>query len=314
MKQKLILIGNGMAGVRTLEELLKIAPDMYDITVFGAEPYGNYNRILLSPVLAGEKTIDEIMLNDRQWYKDNNITLHTSEVVTEIDRKRRHVITDNKMVVKYDVLLLATGSDPIIIPVPGSTLEGVIAFRDIHDVDKMLDAASKYKHAVVIGGGLLGLEAANGLMKQGMTVTTVHLMDTLMERQMDTVSGDMLKRSLEERDMTFLMGAQTSEIVGKDGRVSAVRFKDGSEIPADMVIMAVGIKPKIDLAKKANIYCERGIVVNDTMQTFDPSIYAVGECVQHRQQIYGLVAPLFEQGKVCANHLAKWVMPVMKAQ
>ncbi len=305
MKEKLVLVGNGMAGVRTLEELLKIAPDMYDITVFGSEPYGNYNRILLSPVLAGEKTIDDIMLNTLAWYEDNNITLHTNKTIVDIDRKGRKVIADDGSEEAYDRLLLATGSNPFIIPVPGHDLAGVIGFRDIHDVDTMLDTAKKHQHAVVIGGGLLGLEAANGLKIQGMDVTVIHIMDTLMERQMDTVSGDMLKSALEDKGLNFRMNAQTEAILG-DERVTGLRFKDGSEIPADIVVMAAGIRPNIALAEKVGIHCERGIVVNDTMQTFDPKIYSVGECVQHRGETYGLVAPLFEQAKVCANHLAKY--------
>ena len=305
MREKLVLVGNGMAGMRTVEELLKIAPDMYDITVFGAEPYGNYNRILLSPVLAGDKTIDEIMLNDEQWYADNGITLHKGKWITEIDRRNRVVKADNGTEESYDRLLLATGSNPFIIPVPGCDLPGVISFRDIHDVDSMLDASKKHKHAVVIGGGLLGLEAANGLMLQGMHVTVVHLPETLMERQMDLVSGAMLKKSLEERGLHFLMGSNTEAILGED-HVNGVRFKGGLEIAADLVVMAVGIRPNIELAEKTGLYCERGIVVNDTMQTYDPRIYSVGECVQHRGLAYGLVAPLFEQAKVCANHLAKF--------
>ncbi len=304
MKQKLVLVGNGMAGVRALEELLKIAPDQYDITVFGSEPYGNYNRILLSPVLAGEKTINEIMLNDEQWYVDNGISLHKGKKIVDINRAARKVIAEDGTEESYDRLILATGSNPFIIPVPGKELEGVIAFRDINDVDVMLASAKKeHGKAVVIGGGLLGLEAANGLMKQGMEVTVVHLMDSLMERQLDKPAASLLKRSLEERGLNFLMEAQTEAVIGKD-KVEAVRFKDGLEIAADLVVMAVGIRPNIELAKKVGLHCERGIVVSDTMQTFDPSIYAVGECVQHRGETYGLVAPLFEQGKVCANHLA----------
>jgi len=305
MKEKLVLVGNGMAGVRTLEELLKIAPEKYDITVFGAEPYGNYNRILLSPVLAGEKTIDDIMLNTLEWYEENNITLHTGKKVINIDRKARRVIADDGTEESYDRLLLATGSNPFIIPVPGHDKDGVIGFRDIHDVDTMLDSAKSDKSAVVIGGGLLGLEAANGLMLQGMTVTVVHLMNTLMERQMDPVSGEMLKQELEAKGLNFLMGAQTEEILG-DERVTGVRFKDGAEISADLVVMAAGIRPNIELAERIGLHAERGIVVNDTMQTFDPKIYSVGECVQHRGETYGLVAPLFEQAKVCANHLAEY--------
>ncbi len=305
MKQKLVLVGNGMAGVRTLEELLKLAPDMYDITVFGAEPHGNYNRILLSPVLAGEKTINDIILNDLKWYADNHITLHTGKEITTIDRRARQVIAADGTVAEYDRLLLATGSNPFIIPVPGSDLPGVIGFRDIKDVDTMLDTASKHKHAVVVGGGLLGLEAANGLKLQGMSVTVVHLTETLMERQLDEVAGKMLQKALEARGLHFLMATQTEAILG-DERVRGVRFKGGLEIAADIVVMAAGIRPNTALAKKAGIYCERGIVVNDTMQTYDPKVYAVGECVQHRGNTYGLVAPLFEQAKVCANHLAQY--------
>jgi len=303
MKEKLILIGNGMAGVRTLEELLKIAPNKYDITVFGSEPYGNYNRILLSPVLSGEKTIEDIMINDLQWYQDNDINLLTGKKITTIDRKKRCVIADDGTEASYDRLLLATGSNPFIIPITGSDLPGVISFRDIHDVDAMLDAAKKYKHVVVIGGGLLGLEAANGLKEQGMDVTVVHLLDTLMERQLDKPAADLLQAALEERGLNFMMQAETAELLG-DSRVRGVRFKDGTEIPADLVVMAVGIRPNTELAESAGIYCERGVVINDTMQTYDPNIYAVGECVQHRKETYGLVAPLFDMAKVCANHLA----------
>ncbi len=304
MKEKLILIGNGMAGMRAVEELLELAPEMYDITVFSSEPHGNYNRILLSPVLTGEKTIDEIMLNEEQWYRDNGITLYKGKTVTEIIRRQQEVVADDGARFAYDRLLVATGSNPFIIPVPGSDLPGVIPFRDIADVDAMLDAAKNHRHAVVIGGGLLGLEAANGLLKQGMKVTVIHLMDTLMERQLDGVAGKMLKQELEQRGIQFELKASTKEIIGRD-RVQGVVLEDGREVTADIVVMAVGIRPNVELAKKANIYTERGIVVNDTMQTYDPRIYAVGECVQHRNETYGLVAPLFEQAKVCANHLAQ---------
>lgn len=304
MKQKLVLVGNGMAGMRAIEELMSLAPDMYDITVFGNEPYGNYNRILLSPVLSGEKTIDEIMLNDEQWYIDNNVTLHKGKAVVKIDRHKRKVIAEDGTEAVYDRLLLATGSTPFMIPVPGHDLPGVIPFRDIADIDTMLDAAKHYRHAVVIGGGLLGLEAANGLLKQGMKVTVVHLTDTLMERQMDSVSGKMLKKELEARGLLFELKATTKELIGRK-RVQGVVLEDGRELTADLVVMAVGIRPNIELAKSARLQCNRGILVNDTMQTYDPRIYAVGECVEHRDQCYGLVAPLFEQAKVCANHLVE---------
>ncbi len=304
MKEKLILIGNGMAGIRTVEELLKLAPDKYDITVFGAEPLPNYNRILLSPVLAGEKRFEDIVLNGDAWYAANGITLHKGREVVAIERGRRKVVAADGTEAPYDRLVLATGSNPFVIPVPGKELAGVVTFRDMHDIERMLAAAKSRKHAVVIGGGLLGLEAANGLLKQGMSVTVVHLLDTLMEKQLDKPAAALLKRSLEERGLTFLMPAQTEAILGEQ-YVRAVRLKDGTEIAADLVVMAVGIRPNFALAKKAGLYCERGIVVNDTLQTYDPRIYAVGECVQHRGQTYGLVAPLFEQAKVCANHLAE---------
>ncbi len=303
-KQKLVMIGNGMAGVRTLEEVLKLAPGHYEITVFGAEPHPNYNRIMLSPVLAGEKTIDDIILNSREWYEENGIRLITGDPVVEIDRVHGSITTRSGLSAGYDRLLISTGSNPFIIPVPGHEKKGVIGFRDIADVEAMLEAASSYKNAVVIGGGLLGLEAANGLMKQGMNVSVVHLLDSLMERQLDKPASAMLKVSLEDRGMQFLMEAQTAEILGED-RVTGVRFADGSEVAADLVVMAVGIRPNVELAQKAGLHCERGIVVNDTMQTYDPKIYAVGECVQHRNACYGLVAPLFEQAKVAANHLAQ---------
>ncbi|HEV7913981.1 MAG TPA: nitrite reductase large subunit NirB [Albitalea sp.] len=311
-KMKLVMVGNGMAGVRTLEELLKIAPDLYDITVFGAEPHPNYNRILLSPVLAGEQTLDEIVLNPISWYEENGIHLKLGKKVVEVDRKRRIVRAEDGSEAEYDRLLMATGSNPFILPVPGKELAGVIAYRDIADTNTMIDAAAKYKHAVVIGGGLLGLEAANGLMLRGMQVTVVHIMPWLMERQLDDTAGKLLQKSLEDRGLKFMIGAQTQALIGdKAGRVMAVQFKDGTEIPADLVVMAAGIRPNTELAVKIGLHCgpqnRGGIVVSDTMQTVtDPRIYSVGECAAHRGIAYGLVAPLFEQGKVCATHLAEF--------
>ncbi|PPE75795.1 assimilatory nitrite reductase large subunit [Solimonas fluminis] len=302
-KPKLAVVGNGMAGMRTVEELLKLAPDLYDITVFGAEPHGNYNRILLSPVLAGEKTVDDIMLNTREWYAKNGITLHAGDPVVKIDRPRRTLYSKSGVELPYDRLLLATGSKPFIIPVPGHQLPGVIAFRDIQDVETMLEAARNHRHAVVIGGGLLGLEAANGLLRQGMDVTVVHVMDSLMERQLDKPAAALLKTSLERKGLRIMLNANTAEIVGPD-RVTALRFKDGSEIPADLVVMTAGVRPNIDLARSAGLQCDRAIMVDDTLQTFDPRIYAVGECVQHRKALFGLVAPIWDQARVCATHLA----------
>ena len=310
-KMKLVMVGNGMAGVRTLEELLKLAPDLFDITVFGSEVHPNYNRILLSPVLAGEQTLDEIILNPLTWYQENGIELHTGCTVTQVDRVKREVHAQNldgSTVVKpYDRLLLATGSNPFMLPIPGKDLKGVLAYRDIADTQAMIDAAKQYKEAVVIGGGLLGLEAANGLMKRGMQVTVVHGAEWLMERQLDKVAGGLLQESLEERGMKFLMRAQTQELKSDaDGRVSAVCFKDGSHVNAQLVVMAVGIRPNTALAESMRLHCDRGIVVSDTLQTItDPRIYAVGECASHRGIAYGLVAPLFEQGKVLATHLAQ---------
>ncbi len=306
-KMKLVLVGNGMAGVRTLEELLKLAPDLYRISVFGAEPHPNYNRILLSPVLAGEQTMDEIVLNSWDWYRDNGITLHAGKTVTAVDRVRRVVRAADGTEAGYDRLLLCTGSNAFMLPVPGRELQGVLAYRDIADTEAMIAAARSHRKAVVIGGGLLGLEAANGLMRRGMEVTVVHVAPWLMERQLDAVAGAMLQKSLEERGLRFRIGAQTQELVGgPDGRVRAIRFKDGSAQDTDLVVMAVGIRPNTTLAEAMRLRVERGIVVDDTMQTItDPRIYSVGECAAHRGIAYGLVAPLFEQAKVAANHLAQ---------
>lgn len=314
-KLKLVLVGNGMAGVRTLEELIKIDPDLYDITVFGAEPHPNYNRIMLSPVLAGEQTIDEIVLNPWSWYEEHGITVHAGWKVFEVDRVRRLVRAGDGngglVETPYDRLLLCTGSDPFMIPVPGKNLEGVIAYRDIADTQNMIETARTHTHAVVIGGGLLGLEAANGLMLRGMTVTVVHVNAWLMDRQLDETAGGLLRRSLEARGLKFRLGAHTQELIGdaddgKAGRVRAIRFKDGSEEAADLVVMAVGIRPNVKLAESMRLHCSRGIVVTDTLQTVtDARIYAVGECAAHRGIAYGLVAPLFEQAKVAANHLAE---------
>jgi len=327
-KPRLVLVGNGMAGVRTLEELLRIAPDLYDITVFGAEPHPNYNRILLSPVLAGEQTLGEIVLNDWSWYAEHGITLHSGCSVTEVDRVRRVVHASDAagqpVTAAYDRLILATGSNPFILPVPGHQLEGVLAYRDIADTEAMIAAASRYRQAVVIGGGLLGLEAANGLMKRGMDVTVVHVGDWLLDRQLDHAAAGLLQQALEQRGLRFVLNAQTQALLGDgdggasagdggasagdgpSGRVRAVRFQDGREIPAQLVVMAVGIRPNTRLAEKMRLHVARGIVVSDTLQTVtDPRIYAVGECAAHRGVAYGLVAPLFEQGKVLANHLAQ---------
>lgn len=299
----LVVIGNGMAGMRTVEELLKLDPAMYRITVFGAEPHGNYNRILLSPVLAGEKTVDDIMLHTRDWYAAKGITLHAGDPVVRIDRKRRVVHARSGLAVPYDRLLIATGSKPFIVPVPGHDLEGVIGFRDIQDVDTMLAAAKQGGKAVVIGGGLLGLEAANGLLRQGMEVSVVHVTGSLMNQQLDPPAAELLRAALERKGLRILLNRQTAAIQG-DECVRSVRFADGEEVAADLVVMAAGVRPNVELAKSAGLHVERAIVVDDTLQTYDPRVYAVGECVQHRRATFGLVAPIWDQARVCAAHLA----------
>ena len=304
-KLRLVMVGNGMAGVRTLEELLKLAPDLYDITVFGAEPHPNYNRIMLSPVLAGEQSFEDIILNDLDWYRDNGVTLHAGKRVVEIDRRRCRVIADDGTVASYDRLLLATGSSPFILPVPGNRLAGVIGYRDIADTELMVSTASSKRHAVVIGGGLLGLEAATGLKQRGMDVTVVHIGKGLLDRQLDATAAAMLQSSLESRGIRFQLSEVTQELVdGGQGQVVAVRLESGLLLPADLVVMAAGVRPRTELAEHAGLACDRGILVSDTLQTYDPKIYAIGECANHRGIAYGLVAPLYEQARVCANHLA----------
>ncbi len=301
-RQRLVVIGNGMAGCRAVEEILARDPGRYSIAIFGAEPRVNYNRIMLSPVLAGEKAFDDIVINTAQWYVENDIELISGDPVDQIDRATQTVIARSGRVEPYDRLLIATGSDPFIIPVPGHKLPGVVTFRDLDDVDKMLAAADKGGSAVVIGGGLLGLEAAHGLNLRGMDVTVIHLMPTLMERQLDEAAGWLLKAELERRGQVILTGADTGEIMEKDGQVVGVKLKDGREIPADIVVMAVGIRPATALGKAAGLEVERGIMVDDHMVTSDPAIMAVGECVQHRGLCYGLVAPLWDMCRALADH------------
>ena len=300
----LVVIGNGMAGCRAVEELLARDATRYRVTIFGAEPHVNYNRIMLSPLLAGEKTFDEIVINGRDWYDDHGITLVSGDPVTTIDRQARTVTAASGRTVRYDRLLIATGSDPFIIPVPGHDLPGVIGFRDVKDVDAMLAAAERGGAAVVIGGGLLGLEAAHGLSLRGMDVTVLHLMPTLMERQLDEAAGWLLKSALEARGQTILTVADTAEILG-DTHVEGVRLKDGRVIPASLVVMAVGIRPNVAIARAAGLEVGRGVKVDDHMVTSDPAILAVGECVEHAGQVYGLVAPLWEMCRALADGLAE---------
>jgi nitrite reductase (NADH) large subunit len=302
-RQRLVVVGNGMAGMRTVEELLARAPERYDITVIGAEPHPNYNRILLSSVLAGEKTIDEIVINPEGWYSDHGIRLIAGEPVTAIDPAARTVTIGSAEALSYDKLLLATGSRPLAPPIPGLGLPGVRAFRDIADVETMIEAAGTRRRAVVIGGGLLGLEAAWGLKRRGMSVAVVHLMPTLMERQLDAAAGEWLRRDLDARGIAFFTDGQTEEILGTD-RAEGVVLADGREILADLVILAIGIRPNIDLARAAELDVNRGILVGDDMRTSDADIYAVGECIEHNGQVFGLVAPIWEQATVCGARLA----------
>lgn len=302
MKRKLVMIGNGMAGVRCMEEILKRNREAFDITIVGDEPYPNYNRIMLSHVLQGKTEIKDININDWKWYEDNDITLFTGEKVTEIDPEEKEIKTDKGSVISYDELIIATGSSAFILPVNGNELEGVIGFRTIQDTEFMIETADRYQKAVVIGGGLLGLEAARGLMDRGMEVEVVHLMPSLMEQQLDAPAAKMLKKDLEAQGMKFLMEKQTTEIYGNE-RVEGIKFSDGTSVECDLVVMAVGIRPNIQLAKHAGLDVNRGIIVDDHMQTSIPSIYAVGECAEHNGITYGLVAPLYEQGTALAEYL-----------
>ena len=298
-RRRLVLVGNGMAGVRALEEVIARAPLGFDITVFGAEPHGNYNRIMLSPVLAGEKSFADIVTHDRAWYDARGIELIAGEAVAHIDRAAREVLGEHGTRRRYDVLILATGSTPFMLAVPGVNLPGVVGFRDIADVNAMLAACRPGARAVVIGGGLLGLEAAHGLRRNGMDVTVLHLLPTLMERQLDPISADMLKQDLQSRGIAVLTEASTKEIRG-DGRVQSLLLADGRDLPADLGVMAVGIRPNAALARSAGLACGRGITVDDVLCTSDPHIFAVGECVEFRGQLFGLVAPLWDMTKVCA--------------
>ena len=302
--QRLVVIGNGMAPGRVLDHLFEAAPDAYDVTIFNAEPRVNYDRIMLSPVLSGEKQFEDIIIHDEEWYAEHNVTLHRGKRITQIDRVQKVVTAADGTTAPYDKLLIATGSNPFIIPVPGHDLPGVLGYRDLDDVDAMLEAAQRGGRAVVIGGGLLGLEAAVGLKMQGMDVTVVHLAPTLMERQLDEPAGHLLRGAIERRDIEVLTNANTKEILGTE-HVEGIKLEDGTIIPADLVCMAVGIRPSVQVAKDAGLDVERGIVVGDDLRTSDRDIFAVGECVQHREQCYGLVAPLYEMAKVIAAQLCE---------
>lgn len=301
-KQKLILVGNGMAGVRCIEEILKLEPDKFDITIFGSESFPNYNRIQLSKVLQGDTSMNEITINDWKWYENHHILLYPGETIIKIDSKEKAVTSSHNRVVKYDKLILATGSVPFMLSIPGENKKGVTAFRDIKDCKKIIEYSEKYKKAAVIGGGLLGLEAARGLLNLGMQVDVIHLGNYLMDRQLNKTAGDLLKKELEKQGMNFLFNKETTEVIGGE-RVEGLRFSDGEEVQADLVVMAVGVRPNAQLAKESGIPVNRGILVNDYMETEFSDIYAVGECAEHRGMVYGLVAPLYEQGKVLAKKI-----------
>jgi nitrite reductase (NADH) large subunit len=302
-RERLLVVGNGMAGIRAVEDVLERAPGRYDITMFGAEPHTAYSRIMLSPVLAGEKSFDDIVSHDRDWYAANTVTLNSGTAVSAIHPGARILVTGDGRSFAYDKLILATGSHPVILPVPGHDLPGVVTFRDAKDVAAMLAAARHGRNAVVVGGGLLGLEAAYGLMKQGMNVTVVHLMADLMERQLDREASSLLRREIEGRGVRVLCSAQTASILGAR-RVRAVMLKEGIELPADLVVMAVGVRPNADIARAAGLSVSRGIVVDDGMRTSDPHVFAVGECVEHQGVCHGLVAPLYDMAKVLAETLS----------
>lgn len=301
MTKKLVVIGAGMASGRMLEHLFEVAPDAYDVTLFNQEPRGNYNRLMLSPVLSGDKTYEEIVTHDDDWYATHGVNCRFGEAIVKIDRKAKIVYT-NQGQAEYDALVIATGSAPFIIPVVGKELPGVVAYRDLEDTNAMIDAGVAGKDAVVIGGGLLGLEAAAGMAARGANVTVIHLMDHLMERQLDPAAGYLLRRDLEKRGITVHCKGATKAILGHE-RAEAVLLEDDTVYPADLVCMAVGIRPETRIAVDAGLEVERGITVNDAMQTSDPSIFALGECVEHRQQLFGLVAPLYDQAKVLTKSL-----------
>jgi len=300
--ERLVVIGNGMAPGRMLERLFAAAPDRYAVTIFNAEPRVNYDRIMLSPVLSGEKSFSDIVIHDEDWYARHGVTLKKGCRAVAIDREARTVTGADGSVVAYDKLVIATGSSPFIIPVPGKDLPGVVSYRYLDDVEKMLAAAQTQKHAVVIGGGLLGLEAAAGLNRQGMQVSVVHLMPTLMERQLDAAAGGLLAEALTERGIEVITGANTKAILG-DTRVTGVELADGRVLPADLVVMAVGIRPNAALAKDAGLAVNRGVVTDAMMTTSDPSIFALGECAEVEGQVFGLVAPLYDMAEVLAARL-----------
>jgi len=302
--KRLVVVGNGMAACRLLEELTRLAPDLYQITVVGDEPFAGYNRVMLSPLLGGGTDEKTITTHPHQWYRDRNIRLITGTPVVAIHRRRRQVETAAGHLLDYDRLLLATGAAPRQLPVEGVTLDGVVSFRDLYDVRRLLSLSAA--RVVVVGGGFLGLEAADALVKQGHDVTLVHSRGHLLNQQLDESAGHRLQQDLEARGLKFVMQARTQSIEDNgQGAVAAVHLADGQRLPADYVVQAVGIVPRAELAASAGLTVNQGVRVDDTLQTFDPAIYAIGECVEHRERTFGLVAPLYEQAAVCASHLAE---------
>ncbi|HEX8791586.1 MAG TPA: nitrite reductase large subunit NirB [Polyangiaceae bacterium] len=309
-RRKLVVVGNGMAGARFVEELVaRGGRDAWDVTLFGDEPYGNYNRILLSSVLAGTHQPTDIFLNPLRWYTDNGVTLRAGLRVRGIDRRARVVHAGNGVMERYDALVLATGSVPFVPPLErlrlddGAFREGAFVFRTLDDTEAMMRYAGRSKKAVIIGGGLLGLEAARGLLAMGLEVHVVHLMKHLMEVQLDPAAGRMLERLLKGMGMHVHLARATCGVIGEE-RVQGLLFADGLTLDSDMLVIAAGIRPNVQLAVDAGIEVERGIVVGDDLATSDANVFALGECAQHRGVTYGLVAPLWEQARVLAERLA----------
>ncbi|MCP4596576.1 FAD-dependent oxidoreductase [Neptuniibacter sp.] len=311
MKKHLVIIGNGMATGRLLQQLNERAAGQFDITVFGEEPGGSYNRVLLSPLLGGEMGLDKVITLTTDWYAENNVTLHSQDPVEVIDRENKRVISQSGVSIDYDMLVVATGSRPSAVPVPGSDLKGVMSFRTLKDVEIMQQLAEEKKHAVVIGGGFLGLEAAEGLRLLGMDVTLLHRSSYLLNKQLDETAGEMLLDSLQERGLKFRLGAETEVIHGtvdvtadgSDTEVKAVELKSGEILPADLVVMAIGVTPNKTLAETSGLNCQRGILVNAQMQTSDENIFSLGECCQFENFTYGLVAPIWQQAEILVSKL-----------
>ena len=303
MSEPLVIVGNGMAAARLVDELAKAALGRYAIAVIGNEPRLAYNRVLLSSVLAGETASHDIELRPAAWWRDRGVTLKYGCMVTEIDVGRRELKIAGDESIAFSRLVLATGSNPLRLNVPGAELAGVHTFRDSRDVDLLLALAAGRKRVVVVGGGLLGLEAAYGLARAGAQVTLVHLMDRLMERQLDVVAADLLKSLVERKGIRILLSANTARIEG-DAGVEGVELSDGRRIAADAVVFAAGIRPNTELARTAGLAVNRGIVVDDQLATSAPDIFAIGECAEHRGTCYGLVEPAYEQAQALARHLA----------